>query len=449
MRTYAAYHYSELNEDRPLNIKKHGFIDLQYKTNPLWYLSRYEALGAILIPSYYDKDKAVTIPRRVMFSLTPIVQENENAIDKPLFYLIQILSTLCVDSFTHFLMYDAHIQQAVMWTTWNQSYRCDIHSEISEPTKQLLLEKREHYLRIRGMIYDPDKGYIRDMHKPENAAREKVIKNWTVDQVKKAEEKWKLMLGPPLSSKISLKDISKVNDSITIGDDLSNERRRSSRNPVIKAPMNISIPVKRKRSSSKTPTKEKTKRNQHINLIMDQLEDSPLNRNSDSENKLKHINHLNYKIDMLEKTVSTAFKSAQNVKTDVDINKDLRQDKLHVERLKLLEMIDIREKGLIERENKQLKDSRQMLTTTYDKLIESSSKQIEKVSESCSSDRSWLAMKEDNARLERENSAQRAHVERMRELELRSQERAALEREAQRTEREKAILLSNRSCKLM
>jgi hypothetical protein len=58
-------------------------------------------------------------------------------------------------------------------------------------------------------------------------------------------------------------------------------------------------------------------------------------------------------------------------------------------------------------------------------------------------------MKEDNARLERENSAQRAHVERMRELELRSQERAALEREAQRTEREKAILLSNRSCKLM
>ena len=47
------------------------------------------------------------------------------------------------------------------------------------------------------------------------------------------------MLGPPLSSKVSSQDISKINDSITVGDDFSNERRRSFRNPVIKAPMNI------------------------------------------------------------------------------------------------------------------------------------------------------------------------------------------------------------------
>ena len=195
-RTLTSFHYANTNEDRPLNVKKHGYIDLKRKGHPHWYLSRYEALGAIVIPSYYDQKLKAVVPRRLLISLTPLIHEKYKDQMVPNFYLLQVLSTLCVEALTHFLVYDSHIEQCSIWTTLEKGYQCDIDYKIDDDFMNMLLEKREHHLRIRGMIYSRVNGYKRDSHKPENAKREKEIYQWTDAQVDEAEAKWTIYLGP-------------------------------------------------------------------------------------------------------------------------------------------------------------------------------------------------------------------------------------------------------------
>ena len=195
-RSYTAFHYPTTNEERPLNVKKHFFIDLNHLGDKNWYLSKYEALGALIIPSYYDLTSGVVVSRRLLISLTPLIHEDDKGQPTPNIYLLQVLSTLCIEALTHFLIYDCRVDNCEIWTTMGKGFQCDIYYIIEEDMMQLLLAKREHFLRIRGMIYSIEKGYIRSIHKPENAQREKELKGWTDDQVAKVEDMWTVILGP-------------------------------------------------------------------------------------------------------------------------------------------------------------------------------------------------------------------------------------------------------------
>ena len=351
--------------------------------------------------------------------MTPLLHETDKLQNTPKFYLIQVLSTLCVESLTHFLVYDCHIKQARLWQTIDVGYRSDIHLEVDIQMQTLILEKREHYLRVHGMIYNPEKGYLRDTHKPENAKRDKEIKNWTAEQVKKAEDKWRMLLGPPQTL-------------INLIDSTNDKRKRSLRTPKVKHVVDIVVEQKTKKQATKPRSK-----------LNETFDDYLISSN---EKDALQLLHLNKKFESLENKVSAAVTSIVSKAT----NKESLSAYSRNDSDRLFDSLINRDRDLSKKEELYFKENKELMKDTFDKLIQSSSHQFDKITSACSSDRTWLTIKEDNARLERENMAQRAHIERMRELELQSQERSAQEREVQRTEREKAVILSSRSsCNLM
>jgi hypothetical protein len=157
--------------------------------------------------------------------------------------------------------------------------------------------------------------------------------------------------------------------------------------------------------------------------------------------KINSSSHVNENLKGLEAKLTAAIMLMKPKNTDTENNSSL-MNAYQVELRKEREIYDQKDIELTRRQQQHLNDSQKLVTCSIEKLLTSSSEHINKVTEACTADRSWIVHREDNARQERENAAQRLHIERLKELELLSQERAAQERESQRTERDKALLAS-------